>query len=253
VCLATFSSSHVDVTLHGTVILHGTRSLATNGLWTVTLPSSSSPTAPQSFAGTLQTGSPSQLVAFAHAALFSPSLSTLTKALSKNYICNFPGLSQSLLSKFPPNSVATAKGHLDQTCRNFCSTKPQSTSKPTKPPPNRPSSSAMLALPDLESDNDTFPAAAPPGLDSHHCFAAVMDSTRQFFTDQTGCFILPSSQGYTQLLIIYLYDTNFIHAEPMKSKTASAILAAYKAGHSILSAHGLNLAFNVSTTKHPLP
>jgi hypothetical protein len=39
--------------------------------------------------------------------------------------------------------------------------------------------------------------------------------------------------------IIYLYDANFIHAEPMKSKTASAILAAYKAGHSILSAHGL--------------
>jgi hypothetical protein len=89
-CLATFSSSHVNVTLHSTVILHGTRSLATNRLWTVTLPSSSFPTPQQSFAGTLQTGSPSELVAFAHAALFSPSLSTLTKALSKNYICNFP-------------------------------------------------------------------------------------------------------------------------------------------------------------------
>jgi hypothetical protein len=202
-CLATFSSSHVDVTLHGTVILHGTRSLATNRLWTVTLPSSSFPTPQQSFAGTLQTGSPSELVAFAHAALFSPSLSTLTKALSKNYICNFPGLSQSLLSKFPPNSVATAKGPLDQTCRNFRSTKPQSTSKPTKPPPNHPSSSAMLALPNLESADDTFPADAPPGLDSHHCFASVMDSTGQIFTDQTCRFILPSSQGYTQLLIIY--------------------------------------------------
>jgi hypothetical protein len=166
---------------------------------TVTLPSSSSPTAPQSFASTLQTGSPSQLAAFAHAALFSPSLSTLTKALSKNYICNFPGLSQFLLSKFPPNSVATAKGHLDQTHRNFCSTKPKPNSKPTKPTPNHPSGSALLALPNLESNDGTFPAAAPPGLDSHHCFAAVMDSTGQIFRDQTSRFILPSSQGYAQL------------------------------------------------------
>jgi hypothetical protein len=89
-CLATFSSSHVDIALHGTTIPSGTRSLATNRLWTVELPQAPvSPfTAP--FAGSLQTGTVPDLVAFAHAALFSPSISTLSEALSKNYISNFP-------------------------------------------------------------------------------------------------------------------------------------------------------------------
>jgi hypothetical protein len=32
------------------------------------------------------------LVAFAHATLFSPALSTLEKALDKGYLINFPGL-----------------------------------------------------------------------------------------------------------------------------------------------------------------
>jgi hypothetical protein len=57
------------------------------------------------------------------------------------------------------------------------------------------------------------PSLLLPHKTSHHCFAAVMDSTGQVLTDQMGHFILPSSQGYTQLLILYSYDANFIHAE----------------------------------------
>jgi hypothetical protein len=131
-CLATFSSSHVDIALHGTTILSGTRSLATNRLWTVELPQAPDSPLTTPFASSLQTGTVPDLVAFAHAALFSPSLSTLSKALSKNYISNFPGLSQTLLSRHPPNSVDTAKGHLDQVRRSFRSTKKP---KPSSPPP----------------------------------------------------------------------------------------------------------------------
>jgi hypothetical protein len=80
-----------------------------------------------------------------------------------------------------------------------------------------------------------------------------MDSTGQIFTDQTGRFILPSSQGYTQLLIIYLYDTNFIHAKPMKSKRPQPSLLLTKQATPSLVPTASNLAFNVSTMKHLLP
>jgi hypothetical protein len=60
---------------------------------------------------------PAELVAFAHAALFSPSLSTLTLALQKGYVTNFPGLTAKTLSKYPPQSFAMVKGHLVNTAR----------------------------------------------------------------------------------------------------------------------------------------
>ncbi len=41
------------------------------------------------------------------------------------------------------------------------------------------------------------------------------------------------------MLILYDYDSNYIHVEPMKSKTGPAILAAYKKAHVLLSSRGL--------------
>ena len=57
---------------------------------------------------------PAEIVKFAHAALFLPSISTLKKALDRNYIVNFPGLTAQTLRRHPPSSVATIKGHIDQ-------------------------------------------------------------------------------------------------------------------------------------------
>jgi len=39
----------------------------------------------------------------------------------------------------------------------------------------------------------------------------------KIFTNQTGCFIVPSSTGNNYLLVLYDYDSNCIHAQPMKS------------------------------------
>jgi hypothetical protein len=66
-----------------------------------------------------------------------------------------------------------------------------------------------------------------------------MPNTGQIFTDQTGRFISPSSTGSNKLLILYNYDSNDIHAEPMKNKTTSKILAAYKRAHSLFVKAGL--------------
>ena len=224
-CTAIFNAETVHVYQHHKLLFTGHRSAATNNLWQVNLPFSKPS---DHHASTAMQGSPAQLVAFAHAALFSPSISTLAQALHNNYLPGFPGLSPALLAKYPPNSVATAKGHLDQVRKNLRSTKPF------------PALVAQSPLPSPEEpDRDQFPLAAPPGIHTDHCFAAIMDSTGQIFTDQTGRFILPSSQGNTQLLILYSYDANYIHAEPMKSKSTASILTAYKSAYATLIAAGL--------------
>ena len=58
---------------------------------------------------------PADIVAYCHASLCSPTLSTLKKAIKNNYIRNFPGLTLKSLKKYSPRSIATAKGHMSQT------------------------------------------------------------------------------------------------------------------------------------------
>jgi len=60
------------------------------------------------------TASPANLVAFAHAAMFSPAISTLAEALRCSHLPEFVGLTLQQLLKHPPQSIAMIKGHLDQ-------------------------------------------------------------------------------------------------------------------------------------------
>ena len=60
---------------------------------------------------------------FAYAALFSPRLSTLEKALKAGCITGFPALSLEALWKYPPEAIVMHKGHMDHQCKNILSTK----------------------------------------------------------------------------------------------------------------------------------
>jgi hypothetical protein len=66
----------------------GERSDGTNGLWIVKYPKNGE----ANFAVN-QSAQPADLVAFAHASLFSPTITTLEKALTNNYV-NLPGLTR---------------------------------------------------------------------------------------------------------------------------------------------------------------
>jgi hypothetical protein len=164
-----------------------------------------------------QSTRPKDMVAFAHASLFSPAITTLEAALRKNLIPNFPGLTLKSLQAHPPNSMATAKGHLDQSRKN---------QRSTKQPVPRP-------------DNGLHPAAAPPGITTQECYAALLEPTGRTFSDQTGRFILPSSKGNNYLFVLYDFDSNSIHAEPIPDRTAESILAAFTVTHAKLVTAGL--------------
>jgi hypothetical protein len=56
--------------------------------------------------------------------------------------------------------------------------------------------------------------------------------------DPTGRFITPSSSGNNYLLIVYDYDSNYIHAEPRKNRSAQSSLQAYKTVLKVLQSRG---------------
>ena len=113
-CTVVFTPEQVTITLANSILLTGQHDPTTR-LWHLSLPTSL-PTTPPSYAMHAAIGSmmPADLVAFTHAALFSPALSTLVIALDKGFLTNFPGLTPLLLCKQPPQSIPMIKGHLNQ-------------------------------------------------------------------------------------------------------------------------------------------
>jgi hypothetical protein len=123
---------------------------------------------------------PEQLFAFAHATLFSPALSTLTLALDKGYLVNFPGLSTKLLHRHPPCSYSMVKGHLDQSRQGQRST--QRTMILSNDP-------GPTATNHAAADNDAFPTSPADHECTPFCYATIMEPPCQIYTNQTGRFV----------------------------------------------------------------
>jgi hypothetical protein len=70
-------------------------------------------------------------------------------------------------------------------------------------------------------------------------FVDLHSATGKVFSDQTGRFTTTSTSGNAYLMIIYDYDSNFIHAEPLQSCSGPCILAAYQKVHTLFMSRGL--------------
>jgi hypothetical protein len=235
-CKVTLDNDTIHIELHDKVIMSGNRCDST-GFWhlDVAQPSASPTSNPhpanphvnlfiKDYHANAAVGhaGPAELVEFAHAAMWSPSLSTLEKALLKGYI-NLPGLTSELLRKHPPNSRATAKGHLNQTRQGTKST------RTTKPEAN--SDETPTA-----DDNDFEPTSLSSETDdhTHECYAALIQPSGLVYTDQTGRFLCPSESGNNYLMVMYDYDSNAILAEPVPNRSKKCLLEAYKKLHAAL-------------------
>lgn len=159
-------------------------------------------------------------VAFWHAALGSPTLPTWLKAMKKKFM-DLPGITRDMIMRHPPNSTATAKGHLDRTRQGQRSTKPQS-----------------------EYDDTAFPITI---LTKSHATTTVLTKvwamTGQEYTDITGRLPVASYSGKQYIMIMYNEDSNYIHAIPMASRKASNFVAAYAAGVEFFTRHGFTPRF----------
>jgi hypothetical protein len=215
----------------------------TNGLWQLPLPApdpaAPTNTAPQVTAEhtaslTASAGSvtapniqpsctPADLVAFFHAALFSPATSTLLQALKKGFLPPFTGLTEANLRKHPPPAEATIMGHLDSRRKNIQSTKKG----------------------DLEEEpKDFFPSQPEDTTRSHYCLLTTAEPRHLVYSDQTGRLPHPSESGNNYLLVAYDYDSNAILLRPIKNRTADALTEAIKSVHNTLSKGGCQPKFH---------
>jgi hypothetical protein len=235
-CQALFDHERVTIFRGPQVVLPGRRDANTR-LWTIDM---QAPTSTPVFAPTALTttacsdtfthsalatnATVANRVAFLHAAMFSPAISTWCAAIDAGRFTTWPSLTSAQVRRYAPFSVPMIKGHLDQARANQRSTKPAQPG--FKPFPLR----------DKESDLDANPAPgdAPPSR-SHYIDADCHDVT---FTDPTGRFVTPSSSGNSYILMVYDYDSNYIHAKPMKSRSGSDILDAYQRAIALLTKRG---------------
>jgi hypothetical protein len=170
---------------------------------------------------------PADIVAFHHAALFSPSISTLNTAMKKGYLPPLPGLTEQSLKRHPPDAQSSTMGHLDNRRKNI-----QSTKQPQQPDP------------DQETVADIYPDQPTSQDRTHHCYLAVTEPKSLVYTDQTGSLPVTSSTGNNYLLIGYDYDSNNILFRPIKNRTAEAITAAIADVHTTLSLGGCKPKFH---------
>ena len=200
-CTATITSDKIEVKHDDRVIVTGTRSSETT-LWHLDLPSEVDPDSifPYYANAAIGTNTAANMVAFMHAAFFSPALSTLEKALQKGYIPNIPGFTAATLKKHPPQSAAMIKGHLDQTRQNVRSTK-------------------LTNNIQEDSDDEFYPIqlTLPGDEEANYCYATVFSQSGKMYSDQTGNFFQASSKGNLLIMVLYDYDSNAILAEPIKN------------------------------------
>lgn len=222
-CKIIFDATTVHVYLKNQCILQGTRSNETR-LWHLDSTPVPAKTTLEHANNALSAASPATHVAFAHAALFSPALSTLHTALHRGFLPTFPGLSIKSLRKHPPRSGAMIKGHLDQTRQNKQSTR-QTPAKHRYTPTN-------------QHDDSYFPKSDEPNTRSNSSYIDTIHITGQIYTDQTGRFPTPSSTGNNYVMVLYDYDSNAILVEPMRTRTTKSILDAYKNLHARLCTAG---------------
>jgi hypothetical protein len=218
-CTATFTQQAATIQKDGNIILQGKRATTEPKLWHIVLPNTSLESKASNTAALAvnQSSKPAGMVAFSHAALFSPPIKTLAEALRKDFIIGFPWLTKENLAKHPPQSIATIRGHLDQT---------RTKQKRFQQAP--PQQEINISDPNRTDSEDMLPQSKTLNKQTHSCFAAVVQMTGQVYGDQAGRFLIPSSQGNNYSFVLYDYDSNFINAEPIRNREGKTILEAYK-------------------------
>jgi hypothetical protein len=170
-------------------------------------------------------------VAFFHAAFGSPPITTFISALRKGFLGNLPRLTSKMVMANPPNSLATAKGHLDLTRQGLHS-----------------STHNMSMLDSHEQIKDTN---SPDTIESDildqpihadiETYVKLLDMSQTSHSDATGRFPVTSLRGNNYILVSVF--NGYIHAEPLQSRSGSEFVKAYRSTITHLRSYGHNISF----------
>lgn len=224
-CTISLTDTEIVVSLQGICVARGIKT-SDDKLWpfpTTTIYPVLQLEDPDSFAGHIVTHQyQADYVRFMHAALGSPPISTLLRAISAGYLRYLPRLTSDVVRANPPVSMATAKGHLQQTRRNLRSTQSinshaavATTTDASAPPVDA-----------LIENTDTEPADEFTDLSRYDEEDTILSQIIHGsgysdinHSDMPGAVPFRSLHGniYHHVSVF----NNYIHVEPMASRTAT--------------------------------
>ena len=238
-CTVTFSAHDVKAFKNGKEVIHGSRNYQ-DRLWDVKFDKYGNYIKASTYAKvpTSQTCPShcinviipknlplSNLIQFYQGCLFSPTKRTLLDAIRSNNFITWPGLTLKNVQKYFKETVASAKGHLDQERKNLQSTKPlaeQNCNEDTKPT--------------MESGQKTYNVL---------CNLQAFEARNTGYSDLTGRFPFASTRGNEYVLIMYDYNSNAILAHPVKNRQAAELKSAFLNLYQRLVASGAAPTFYV--------
>ena len=115
-------------------------------------------------------------------------------------------LNERNVQKYNPETIKTAKGHLNQTRKNVRSTKTKTA-----------------------SPLETCDTSQLHGKKVRDVYTETYMVRKTMFSDQTGQFPTRSQQGNKYIMVMVEIDSNAILVEPMKSRKDDEMIRAYNA------------------------
>ena len=136
---------------------------------------------------------------YANAVMGSPPDKTMQHALDKDYF-QYPGVTPQMYRKNPPHAIESSEGHMKLSRQNVRSTRAK------------------------DDKADTLYNSVTNNIAPSRAYSRVWDTSS---SDQPGPFPVASLKGYRYILITTY--RNYIHAEPMKSRSQLDYKHAYSA------------------------
>ena len=220
-CKVELTSTDINVTHDGSTIYRGSK-LPTDKLWSINLVDPSVDPCEGACNQAVRLETDAEFVAFVHASFGSPPVSTLIRAVRAGYLKGYPRITAEMISKNPPNSVATAKGYLDQTRQGQNSTKVQ-------PPPVSPPSQ---------------PFSPPDDMSDDFVYCQLLPVSEYYnYSDLSGRFPVQSLTG-NEYVLLSVYK-GYIHLEPMRFKKKSEYVKGFQQTYDFFSTRSHNPRFQM--------
>ena len=200
-CRVNFDKEKVQVIKNEEVILEGNRCVD-DGLWEIEFDASPKLENVNMLIPVKKTKS--ELANYLHAAMFSPAITTLQKAIRNNQLLTFPGIDQIDYLKFIVDSIAIPMGKIKQERKFLRSTKKQ-----------------KVVIKE-ERDYDCNPIAE----NKQFCLVSNMfefSPKEMAYGDMTGRFPHKSSRGNQYIYVLYDYDSNMICVKAIPNRQGNTI------------------------------
>ena len=152
-CIITLDKHTAHITKQGHTILTGKRN-SSDGLWDIKLPILDLPQPRMHACNAIIRKDTNKkfLADYIYKSCFSPPLSTLLKAINNNHFLGWPGIDDTSIKRLLSETMATAKGHLDQEQQHLQTTK------------------------HTTHDDDAFPPTMPPTIKAYNTFTLLKNT-----------------------------------------------------------------------------